>query len=62
MRCTLGHSPPPVLGRPPRNSSGELRRLGVTVLEIMPIAEFPGRFGWGYDGVDLFAPYMLRHS
>ncbi|HWN42275.1 MAG TPA: malto-oligosyltrehalose trehalohydrolase [Thermoanaerobaculia bacterium] len=37
----------------------ELARLGVTVIEMMPIAEFPGRFGWGYDGVDLFAPYHL---
>ena len=37
----------------------ELARLGVTVLEIMPVAEFPGRFGWGYDGVDLFAPTKL---
>ena len=34
-----------------------LRDLGVTCLEIMPVAEFAGRFGWGYDGVDLFAPY-----
>lgn len=34
-----------------------LVELGVTVLEIMPVAEFPGRFGWGYDGVNLFAPY-----
>ena len=25
----------------------------------MPVAEFPGRFGWGYDGVNLFAPYHL---
>jgi maltooligosyltrehalose trehalohydrolase len=33
-----------------------LAETGITVLEIMPIAEFPGRFGWGYDGVDLFAP------
>lgn len=30
--------------------------LGVTLLEIMPIAEFPGRFGWGYDGVNWYAP------
>ena len=37
----------------------ELARLGVTCLEIMPIAEFAGRFGWGYDGVDLFAPSHL---
>src|SRR5262245_21518343 len=34
-----------------------LAELGVTAIEVMPIAEFPGRFGWGYDGVDLFAPY-----
>jgi maltooligosyltrehalose trehalohydrolase len=34
----------------------ELADCGVTVLEVMPVAEFPGRFGWGYDGVDLFAP------
>ena len=37
----------------------ELARLGVTVVEMMPIAEFPGNFGWGYDGVDLFAPFHL---
>ncbi len=37
----------------------ELRRLGITLLEIMPIAEFPGEFGWGYDGVDLYAPTRL---
>src|ERR1051325_5293146 len=36
-----------------------LRDLGVTVIEVMPVAEFPGRFGWGYDGVDLFAPSHL---
>ncbi len=34
----------------------ELARIGVTVIEMMPIAEFPGRFGWGYDGVNLYAP------
>jgi maltooligosyltrehalose trehalohydrolase len=37
----------------------ELAAVGITVLEIMPVAEFPGRFGWGYDGVDLFAPTRL---
>jgi maltooligosyltrehalose trehalohydrolase len=36
-----------------------LKDLGVTVLEIMPIAEFTGKFGWGYDGVCLFAPSAL---
>ena len=34
-----------------------LRELGVTALELMPVAEFPGARGWGYDGVDLFAPH-----
>ncbi|PTY07427.1 malto-oligosyltrehalose trehalohydrolase [Opitutaceae bacterium EW11] len=34
----------------------ELARLGITAIEIMPVAEFPGRFGWGYDGVYPFAP------
>jgi maltooligosyltrehalose trehalohydrolase len=33
-----------------------LRALGVTAVEIMPIAECPGRFNWGYDGVGWFAP------
>lgn len=35
----------------------ELADLGATILEIMPLAEFPGAFGWGYDGVDWFAPF-----
>ncbi len=34
----------------------ELARLGVTLIEIMPIMEFPGKFNWGYEGVNLFAP------
>jgi len=34
-----------------------LAELGVTHLELMPLATFPGRRGWGYDGVDLFAPF-----
>ena len=37
----------------------ELARLGVTVIEMMPVADFTGTFGWGYDGVDLFAPTHL---
>jgi maltooligosyltrehalose trehalohydrolase len=37
----------------------ELARLGITALEIMPIAEFPGAFGWSYDGTQLFAPSHL---
>jgi maltooligosyltrehalose trehalohydrolase len=33
-----------------------LADLGITLIEVMPVAEFPGTFGWGYDGVSLFAP------
>jgi maltooligosyltrehalose trehalohydrolase len=45
-----------------------LRELGITVIECMPLAEFAGNAGWGYDGVSLFAPFhhygtpdALRH-
>ena len=34
----------------------DLAALGVTAIELMPIADFPGRRNWGYDGVQLFAP------
>jgi maltooligosyltrehalose trehalohydrolase len=34
-----------------------VRELGATVLEVMPLATFPGAHGWGYDGVGLFAPF-----
>ena len=34
----------------------ELVELGVTAIELMPVAEFPGSRHWGYDGVHLFAP------
>jgi maltooligosyltrehalose trehalohydrolase len=37
----------------------ELSDAGMTVVEIMPVADFPGRFGWGYDGVNIFAPSRL---
>src|SRR4051812_8770640 len=33
-----------------------LKNLGVTAIELMPIAEFAGTRNWGYDGVDVFAP------
>jgi maltooligosyltrehalose trehalohydrolase len=38
---------------------GGLASAGITMLEVMPVAAFPGRFGWGYDGVNLFAPTQL---
>ena len=34
----------------------ELRGIGFTAVELMPIATFPGRWNWGYDGTQLFAP------
>ncbi len=37
----------------------DLVALGVTAVEVMPVAEFPGEFGWGYDGVQIFAPTRL---
>jgi maltooligosyltrehalose trehalohydrolase len=37
----------------------ELAHIGITVIEMMPVADFPGKFGWGYDGVNLFAPTHL---
>ncbi|HEX3871916.1 MAG TPA: malto-oligosyltrehalose trehalohydrolase [Pirellulales bacterium] len=36
-----------------------LVEIGITVVEVMPVADFDGRFGWGYDGVDMFAPTRL---
>ncbi len=36
---------------------GYLKELGVTAIELMPVAHFPGNRNWGYDGVDLYAPH-----
>ena len=35
----------------------ELAEIGVTAIELMPVAEFPGHHGWGYDGVYISAPH-----
>jgi maltooligosyltrehalose trehalohydrolase len=35
----------------------DIAELGATAIELMPVAEFPGRRNWGYDGVYLFAPF-----
>lgn len=35
----------------------KLAEVGITCIELMPVNEFPGAFGWGYDGVNLYAPY-----
>ncbi len=34
-----------------------LKELGVTAIELLPIAEFAGRWNWGYDLVALYAPF-----
>jgi maltooligosyltrehalose trehalohydrolase len=39
-----------------------LADLGVTIIEMMPVSDFAGRFGWGYDGVNLYAPTRLYGS
>ncbi len=36
-----------------------LADAGINTIEVMPISDFPGKFGWGYDGVDLWAPSRL---
>ncbi|MGH9584182.1 MAG: malto-oligosyltrehalose trehalohydrolase [Bryobacteraceae bacterium] len=41
---------------------GYLRDTGITVVEVMPVADFPGQFGWGYDGVQLYAPASIYGS
>ncbi len=38
-----------------RDRLDHLVRLGVDVVELMPVAPFPGRWNWGYDGVSLYA-------
>src|SRR6202011_5115705 len=35
-----------------------LRELGVTAIELMPVAAFPGARNWGYDGAYLYAPHV----
>ncbi len=40
----------------------DLADLGVTAIELMPVADFPGAHNWGYDGVSLFAPARVYGS
>ena len=58
-RCTSAPSRRRARGRRPPRSCRSWRALGITVIEMMPVADFPARFGWGYDGVNLFAPTRL---
>jgi maltooligosyltrehalose trehalohydrolase len=39
-----------------RKQLHELASLGITIIELLPVAEFEGRFNWGYDGIFQFAP------
>ena len=54
-RCTSARSRPKAPGGPRAAQLDALADLGITVVEMMPVADFPGRFGWGYDGVNLCA-------
>ena len=42
-----------------RRERPELQASGISVIEVLPVADFAGQFGWGYDGVGLFAPVAL---
>ena len=44
------------------NRLRDLKDAGITAVELMPLADFPGRFGWGYDGVLPFAPHAAYGS
>jgi maltooligosyltrehalose trehalohydrolase len=39
-----------------------LKELGISHIELMPVSAFPGERGWGYDGVDLYAPHVAYGS
>jgi maltooligosyltrehalose trehalohydrolase len=58
----LGTFTPEGLWRSAMEQLPELARLGITMIEMMPLADFPGTFGWGYDGVSFFAPSRLYGS
>ena len=36
-----------------------LKDTGITLIEVMPVSDFPGKFGWGYDGVQPYAPAAI---
>ena len=54
-RCTSAPSPPRAPSTPRSARLDHLVALGVDIVEVMPLATFPGQFGWGYDGVGLYA-------
>ena len=56
MSCTLGLYPAGTFDAAIERLN-YLADLGITHVELMPVGEFSGDRGWGYDGVDLFAPH-----
>ena len=54
--CTSARSRPRAPSRRPPRACAELRDLGVTAIELMPVATFPGERNWGYDGLYTWAP------
>ena len=55
--CTSARSASRARSRASSTDLDHLVALGVNAVELMPVAEFPGRRGWGYDGVLLYAPH-----
>jgi maltooligosyltrehalose trehalohydrolase len=60
MELHVGTFTPEGTYRAAADRLAHLADLGVTVVELMPLADYSGRFGWGYDGVGLFAPTALH--
>lgn len=58
----VGTFTPPGTFRAAIEKLNHLVELGVTHVELMPVIEFSGNHGWGYDGVDLFAPHHAYGS
>ena len=56
--CISARSLLPAHSRAPSSGSTICVDLGVTHIELMPVNQFSGERGWGYDGVDLFAPHQ----
>ena len=57
--CTSAPSPPTAPSTPRSDQLPRLADLGVTLIEVMPVAAFPGTRNWGYDGV---FPFAVQHS
>ena len=56
MNCKVGVFTPEGAFASAARKLDHLVELGVTAVEIMPVADFRGRWGWGYDGVYPYAP------